>query len=129
LTVEPSKGDKDPAELAVFVFPGDVGGVKANVERWEKMFQDKDGKVAKAKTETRKVAGVEVTVVEIAGRYVAAVAPGAAETYDKPDYRFLGAYVPASGRTFTLRMVGPDKTMKDAKADFDAMVKSIKLAE
>lgn len=129
LAIEPSKGDKDPAELVVYAFDGNVGGVKANVERWESQFKDKDGNVAKAKTETRKVGDVEVTVVEIAGRYVAPVSPGAAEKYDKADYRLLGAFVPASGRTFILKMVGPDKTLKDAKPDFDAMVKSIKLAD
>jgi hypothetical protein len=124
-----AKGDAEPAELVLFAFPGGAGGVEANVRRWQQQFQDKDGNPPKIDTEKRKGKNVDVTVVETAGRYVAAVTPGSPETLDKPNFRLLGAIVQTPDVAYFFKMVGPDKTMTDAKPAFDALVKSIKVEE
>jgi hypothetical protein len=125
LTVAPAKGDKDPAELIVVVFPGIAGTVDQNVKRWQGQFEGPDGQPPKAVTEKRKGKNVDVTFVEIAGRYVARLQPGSTEKNDKPNYRLLGAIIETPEAGFYLKMVGPEKTMKEAKGDFDKLIKSI----
>lgn len=125
LKVDPADGDSDPAELLVFQFPNRAGTVEANVDRWEKMFVDADGKQPKAKSEKKKGANVEATRVEVAGRYVASVSPGAAEKFDKPHYRLLGAIVETDDAAYFFRMIGPEKTVQAAQAGFDALIASI----
>ena len=126
LTVEPVKGDEEPAELIVFAFPGGAGGVDANVKRWQSGFKDQDGNPPKVDTKVVKGKNVEVTRVEIAGHYVAAVAPGSPEVNNKPNFRLLGGIVQSGGTGYFLKMVGPDKTVKEASKGFDDLLASMK---
>ncbi len=121
----PAEGDTDQAELLVFQFPNRAGTVEANVDRWEKMFVDADGKQPRAKSEKKKGANVDATRVEVAGRYVASVSPGAAEKFDKPDFRLLGAIVETDTAAYFFRLIGPEKTIKAATPGFDAMIASM----
>ena len=125
LKVEPAEGDKEPAELVLFAFPNGAGTVEANIERWESQFVGSDGATPKAKVEKKKGTNVDVTRVEIAGRFVAAVTPGAAEKNNKPESRLLGAIVQTPRAGYFFKMVGPDKTMLAAKPAFDAMIASM----
>jgi hypothetical protein len=123
--IGPAEGDTDPAELLVFQFPNGAGTVEANVDRWEKMFVDADGKPARAKSAKAKGMNVDATRVEVSGRYVAAVMPGSPEKYDKPGYRLLGAIVQTDDNAYFFRLVGPEKTVKAAAPGFDAMIASM----
>ena len=125
LKVDPVKGDTEPAELVLFVFPNGAGTVDANIDRWESQFVEAGGKTPKAKVDKKKGKGVDVTRVEISGRYVAAVSPGAAEKNNKAEYRLLGAIVETPTAGYFFKMVGPDKTMIGAREGFDAMIASI----
>jgi hypothetical protein len=123
--VEPAEGDSDPAEFYLTAFPGGAGGVQANITRWEGQFVDADGKAVKAKVEEKKGKNVDVTRVEVAGRYVAAITPGSPEKFNKPGYRLLGAIVTTPTKGYFFRLTGPDKTIESARAGFDAMLSSI----
>lgn len=126
LSVEPVKGDEEAAELVVFAFAGGAGPTDANIKRWQSSFQDAAGKAPKIETKTVKGKNVEVTRAETSGRYVAPVFPGSSETYDKPNFRLLGAIVQTDETAYFLRMVGPEKTMVAARPAFDELLKSIK---
>lgn len=123
----PAEGDKDEAELVLFAFPGGAGTVQMNVDRWQQQFVDANGKNPEVKTEKIQGKDVEVTFVETAGRYVAAIQPGRPERYDKPNYRLLGAIVTTPEVGYFIKAVGPDKTMTEARAAFLEMAKSIKI--
>lgn len=125
LAIDPAPGDKDPAELVVFVFEGGAGGVDANVKRWQSQFEGPDGKPPKVASEKRKGKNVDVTFVELTGKYVAPLQPGSTEKNNKPHYRLLGAIVETPDAGYFLKMVGPDKTMNGAKGDFEKLMKSI----
>jgi len=127
IEIGPAEGDEEPAELVLFAFPGGAGGVEANVERWERQFVDEDGQPVEAKTETIENKATEVVFVEAAGRYVAAVRPGSPQRLNKPGYRLLGgiALTPEVGYFF--KLVGPDKTIKEARPGFKSMLESLKL--
>ena len=123
--VAPVEGDKVPAELVLFKFPGGGGTVKANLDRWAQQFQGEDGNPVKITTDTRKGKDADVTFAEASGRYVAAVTPGRAEKYDEPGWMLLGAIVQTDDAGYFFKMVGPEKTMKSAKPAFEAMIKTI----
>lgn len=125
LKVDPVKGDAESAELVLFVFPNGAGSVQANVDRWEQQFVSAGGKTPKARVEKKKGKNIDVTRIEISGRYVAAMTPGAAEKNDKPEYRLLGAIVETPTAGYFFKMVGPDKTMTSARDGFDAMIATI----
>jgi hypothetical protein len=127
LKVQPMDGDDYAAELVVFAFPGGAGTVEANIERWRKLFKDKDGNPPEAITKKVKGKNVDVMRVETSGHYYPAKFPGRPAEPDRPDARLLGAIVIGDGISFFIRMVGPNKTMNKISAEFDALLGSLKL--
>ena len=129
LKAGPAEGDKEPAELVVFVFPGGAGGVDANVSRWETQFRNAEGRAPKAKVTKAKGSNVDVTKVELDGRFVAPVTPGSSETLDKPGFKLLGAIVVTPEAGYFLKMIGPEKTMAEASKGFDELIASMTIAK
>ena len=127
MKIEPTDGDDEPAELVVTAFPGGAGGVEANVDRWEKLFVDADKATPKAKVEKKKGMNVDVTRVEINGRFVAPVMPGQSGRVDKPNYRLLGAIVVTKDMGYFFKLTGPEKTVAAAAKGFDGLIESIKV--
>jgi hypothetical protein len=127
LTARQADGDDYPAELVVFAFAGGAGSVDANVERWRKLFKDKDGNPPEAVTKKVKGKNVEMTRVETSGHYYPARFPNRPAEPDRPDARLLGAILIADGTSYFIRMVGPNKTMHKITADFDELLSSVKL--
>jgi hypothetical protein len=125
LKVSPVEGDQDPAELVVFAFPGGAGTVEANVKRWQSQFKDADGNPPRIESKSVPGKNVTVTRVETAGHYFPSQFPGRPKEPDRPHYRLLGAIVQTSETGYFLKMVGPDKTMQAARADFDQMIASM----
>jgi hypothetical protein len=121
-------GPGGDAEMVVYRFKGGAGGVDANVSRWKGQFAPPEGKSIDdmTKTETMEVGDLKATLVDITGRYVAAVRPGAAETVDKPDHRMLAAIIEGSGDPFFFKATGPAKTLAVWAEPFTLMVKSAK---
>jgi hypothetical protein len=128
LKVEPIEGDDYPAELIVFAFRGGAGTVEDNLTRWQKLFKDDDGNPPKIESKKVQAKNVEVTRAETSGHYYPASFGGRKEP-DRPGARLLGVIVTGEKYSYYMRMVGPDKTMKKLKDDFDEMVKTIKLEE
>jgi hypothetical protein len=127
LKVDPMEGDDYPAELVVFALTGDGGGVNANLERWRKMFKDKDGNPPEIKTKEVKGKNVDaITRAETSGHYYPSQAVGRKDP-DRPGARLLGAIVLGDGVSYFIRMVGPDKTMTKLRPDFDDMLATITL--
>lgn len=127
MKIEPTKGDDEAAELVVFAFPNGAGSVESNIDRWEKQFIDADKSTPKAKVEKKKGVNVDVTRVEIVGRFVAPVTPGAAARNDKANYRLLGAIVETKDTGYFFKLTGPDKTVSAASKGFDGMIESMKI--
>ena len=127
MKIEPIKGDDEAAELVVFVFPNGAGSVESNIDRWEKQFIDADKSTPKAKVEKKKGINVDVTRVEVSGRFVAPVTPGGAERNDKANYRLLGAIVETKDNGYFFKLTGPDKTVAAASKAFDGLIESMKL--
>ncbi|CAN5868763.1 hypothetical protein BH23PLA1_BH23PLA1_41350 [soil metagenome] len=127
IEIGPAEGDEEAAELVLFVFPGGAGTVQANVDRWQQQFVGEDGKPPKIETSKGQGKNVEATAVETAGRYVAAVQPGLPQQFDKSNYRLLGGIVTTPQAGYFFKLVGPDKTVNEARPAFEAMLKSMEL--
>ncbi len=128
LKIEPIEGDDFPGELIVYAFPGGVGGVDANVQRWQKQFKDADGNPPKIETKAVKGKNVEVTRVETSGHYYPAQFGGRPEP-DRPDARLLGAIVLTDQATYVIKLVGPNKTLTKLRPDFDELLTSIEVGD
>jgi hypothetical protein len=123
------EGDSEGAELVVFHFGSREGGsIQENLDRWYAQFEGPDGKppTASAKVEKRDVGGLAVTTVDVSGRYVAAVRPGAPERHDKPNFRMLAAVVTTPGGNFFFKLVGPAKTVEANEKRFQAAIDGVK---
>lgn len=129
LKVEPVEGDDYPAELVVFVFPGGAGSVDANLERWAKMFKDENGAAPKMESKKVESKAGEATRCETSGHYHPSRFPGLPAEPDRPGARLLGAILLTDDAGYFIRMVGPDKTMKQLAPDFDSMVKSLEISK
>ena len=128
LKVQPIAGDDFPGELVVFAFPGGVGPVQTNLDRWKGQFKGKDGNSPKVETKKVKGQNIDVTRAETSGHYHPAQFPGRSEP-DRDDARLLGAIVVTDQVTYVIKMVGPEKTMTKIRPEFDALLATMKVEE
>lgn len=120
--VPASEGDEEGAECAVFFFGGGQGGdLQSNIDRWASQF---DGS-PKAEQSSKEINGIHVTLIKIAGDYLAPSGPMMQSSGTKKGYRLLGAIVDAPGGAVFFKMTGPKKTIGDAEQEFNDMVGSL----
>jgi hypothetical protein len=121
------EGDSEDAELVVFYFQGGGGGVQANVDRWIGQFSKADGSPASdvAKTTTKTVNGVPLTIVDVTGTYDSGMGPMQTEATPRSNYRMLAVVAEASGGPWFFKLTGPTKTVTKWQPSFDAFLDSI----
>jgi hypothetical protein len=118
----PAAQGAEAGECAVFFFgAGQGGGVDANVERWARQFEGEP----KPQRTTARVAGMEVTRVQVAGTYLAPGGPMMQSQGKKTGYRLLGAIVAAPEGNVFFKLTGPAATLAAAQPEFDGLVASI----
>jgi hypothetical protein len=121
-------GDAEDAEVVLYFFGISVGSVDSNVDRWIGQMQQPDGSASKdkARREAQTINGLKVTMVDLAGTYVAEVRPGATERYNKPNFRLRAAVIETPRGAYYIKMTGPAKTMAAADADFKTFLGSVR---
>ena len=123
--------DKADAALTVYFFgQGSGGGVQANLDRWIGQMTQPDGRASRdvAKTDARKSrAGLPLTIVDIAGTYVAEVTPGSPEKFNEPGYRLIAAVVETSGGTYYVKLTGPSATVARWHESVNAFLDSLRV--
>lgn len=120
-------GKAGDAELVVYYFgPQGAGSPEANISRWVSQFQNPDGTpIADAQPSRRQLNGLEVTTVEVTGRYVASMQGTTDERHGKTDQRMLAAIVEAGEGPYYLKMIGPDATVSENRGGFELLLKSL----
>jgi len=112
----PGASAGEQAELAVTAFPGDVGGLLANVNRWRGQLQlaPVDAAALPSALTHLDINGLHVELVELVG-------PESAERK-----RVLGAIVPVKGSTWFFKLSGPDAFVAAKKTDFIGFLQTLK---
>ncbi|HSE96841.1 MAG TPA: hypothetical protein VLD57_01135, partial [Blastocatellia bacterium] len=122
-----SEGDPEDASLVVFYFgQGQGGSTQANLERWMGQMEQPDGRPSseKAKTDTMTVNGMNVSLLDVGGRYTAEMTPGEGARHDKPNYRMRAAVIETPRGPYFVKLVGPEKTIARWDESFLAFVRS-----
>jgi hypothetical protein len=122
-------GDSEDAELIVYYFGGSGGSVDANLDRWLGQMEQPDGKPSKAvaKTSTMTSNGLKITVLDVAGRYVAETSPGSNTRLNKPGFRMKAAVIETAKGPYFVKLTGPAKTVERWDAAFAGFLKSARL--
>ncbi|MFN8005532.1 MAG: hypothetical protein U0V70_00600 [Terriglobia bacterium] len=121
-----SEGDPEDAELVAFYFgQGQGGSVEANIDRWIGQISQSDGSSSKdkAKTSTRTVSGMKVTLVDVSGTYTNTMMGNPAP---RPGYRMLAAVIETGEGPWFFKLVGPEKTVAKWAGSFDQFINSLK---
>ena len=121
-------GPGGDGELVVYRFKGGAGGVEANMTRWKGQFTPPEGKTLDdvSKQEKKTVGALTMHTLDVTGRYVAAMTPGAAQKHDNPDYRMLAAIIEGSGDPLFFKATGPAKTLDVWATPWATMLESVK---
>lgn len=121
----PKKGDdKDDAEVVIFA--GFGGSAKANVDRWKTQFKGAKGKEVESKTSEMKVAGHDVTRLEIEGTWTGTPTRPGAKADPKEGYKAVFYQFEGPDKIYHIRLVGPAKTVEAYKKGYDDWVKGFK---
>ena len=120
--VPPATDGGNGGECAVFFFGSGQGGdVNANIDRWVGQFED----AGSPKRSTKTVNGMDVTLVEVAGTYLAPSGPMMQSTGKLENHRLLGAIVGAPGGSVFFKFTGPADVIASAEEEFHEMIGSI----
>ena len=112
----PGASAGEQAELAVTAFPGDVGGLLANVNRWRGQLQlaPVDASSLHSTLTHLDINTLHVELVELVGP-------------EAPDRkRVLGAIVPVKGSTWFFKLTGPDAFVASQKNAFIGFINTLK---
>ncbi len=103
------------ADMSITAFPGDVGGLAANVNRWRGQLglDPVDEGAVGSVTEPLNVNGLQFTVVDFSGD-----APGGRQ-------RILAALAGWQGATWFFKLTGPDALVAEEKTKFIALLKTV----
>lgn len=121
-------GDSQDGELVVYYFGGSGGTVEANIERWLGQMQQPDGRPSKAvaKRDKRSINGLNVTLVDVGGTYVAEMTPGSPQRHNSPNFRLRAAVVETAKGPYFIKLTGPAKTIAAQEKAFDQFLSSVK---
>ena len=121
-TTPAAEGDSEGVECAVFYFGANQGGtVDQNIERWVGQFETSGVPTRSGKD----VNGMKVSLVQVAGAYLAPAGPMMQSTGKKENFRLLGAIVEGPEGMVFYKFTGPAKSVTEAEGEFNAMVESI----
>ncbi len=117
-------------DISVFIFPGDVGGLLANINRWKGQLSQPHLTQEELDKEGQKinVAGHSGTAIRINGGYVGSMAKGMG-TSKKEDYQMYGIYVFTPSGTIVLKAIGPKKMVEKHLPELEAFHQSFAFAK
>jgi hypothetical protein len=122
-------GDPEDATATVYFFGATQGGgVQANMDRWMNQMAQPNGKPSKdvAKTSTFVSHALKISLVDVSGTYIAEMAPGSAQHFNKPNFRQIAAVVETPGGNYYVKLTGPAKTVAKWEVSYMEFVKSLR---
>jgi hypothetical protein len=128
-TVPKAEGDEDPTTLTIFQFPGGVGGLDANLKRWKGMIEPPEGKTTDDinKVTDFEVSKIKVTMCDATGTFL--FKPNMSDPSNvvkKKNFRLINVYFPTDDKVYTIRLVGPAKSVAAAEKGLLEWLKNFK---
>ena len=123
-------GDGGDAECVVYYFgPGQGGDAASNALRWAEQFTQPDGGPSSGALESSRieVGGIPVLLTSITGTYNGGFMGGSAQS--QTDYMLVGAIAEGPDANWFFKLTGPEKTLRNNQAAFDAMIHSLRVGE
>jgi hypothetical protein len=124
------KVGEDKADAELQIFRGFGGSAKENVKRWKGQFLPPEGKKIDdvAKVSEMKVAGADVTYLDVNGVYLFKARPidPDEKAERRPGYRMLAVHFEGPKNIYHIKLVGPAKTIEHYKKGFDEWLKAFK---
>ncbi|MBT8467270.1 MAG: hypothetical protein KJN97_00865 [Deltaproteobacteria bacterium] len=120
-------GSTGAAELIVYFFgPQGAGTSQENLDRWIGQFSNSDGSaVSDAKETSSKVSGMDVTRLEVAGRYAGGMSATGQQQPGQSNQRLIAAIVNSQGGPYYFKFLGPSATVTENSAAFDGLISSL----
>lgn len=122
-------GDAEDAELLVFYFgQGEGGTVQANLDRWRGQLTGTDGQpLPENAGEVQKLTAgtLQVTVLDVSGRYAPGPMAGAPPPAPKDNYRMLAAVVETRRGPWFFKLTGPKATIEKHRAAYMEMLSKV----
>ena len=115
------KNKPGSAEVTVSAFPGDVGGLLANVNRWR-------GQVGLANISQSDLSN-EVTSVDVPGGKAMLVDVTGSNPKNGQKARLIGAIVPREGRTWFFKLMGDEQVAEKQKSTFVKFVQTVQFPD
>lgn len=118
----------DPADAEAYTMEAH-GTAEQNLARWKELFVPPSDTPADkaAKVTTFEVGKAKVTVLDVSGTYLQKDKPiDTAAKEVRPDYRMLGAVLETPDGSFTVRLIGPKKTVASQAKAFDQLLRNFK---
>ena len=108
-------GDAE-ADLSITAFPGDTGGLLANLNRWrgQILLAPLTPDQLDANRQHIDIGSLHVDVVDFAG------------TANGVPTRIIGAVVPTGGETWFFKLMGPDAVVSKEKAAFLEFLRTVR---
>jgi hypothetical protein len=125
------RGDDGTAGLVVYFFGNQgAGSPQANIDRWVGQFKNADGTpISASKPVTSKIAGLDVTQVEVSGTYTGGMGAGAPDAQGQPGQRMIAAIVDTPKGPFYFKFLGADKTVVDNRKALKGLFASMKTSK
>ena len=125
------RGDGGPsadARLVIHHFGNrGAGTIEANLQRWYGQFEQPDGRPSSevASVSERRINGLAVTAIDLAGTFVAETTPGSGERHHDPGFRMLAAIVSTDVGPYYIKLVGPAGTVARWEGTWDDFLASV----
>jgi hypothetical protein len=116
------------ASLVVFHFAAGGGTLDANLARWAGQFEQPDGgdSMARLTRSERKIADLDVLLVDLSGTYVAETFPGSGERLREEGWRMLTAVIETPQGPYYAKLVGPAEAVAAHEQRFDAFLAALR---
>jgi hypothetical protein len=130
IALAPAKGDKDPADLAVFHFPGSGGSSAENIRRWQSQFKGPKGEPGPdiAKTDTTMVGLLTVVTTDVTGTQLAQGGTMGPDK-DAPNSRMIATVIETPSGNWFIKVVGSVKTVAAHETKVRDFIKRAKLKD
>ncbi len=119
---------KQSAVMAVYIFPGDAGGVDSNIARWKAQFKN-DSHLKVGNEEQFNLGDMPITTITISGTYLKPtdlMDPKSPKT-EVPNQAITTAIVELRNQVWFFKLIGDAELVRSENKNFNKMIDSFSL--